>query len=87
MVVGGLANTNVKVLIAGPPHRVLLRLYQRDLAQARKEAALHALVRNRVPTARFLYFSQANMVTGGPYAILEWVEDERLEVTATAHES
>jgi aminoglycoside phosphotransferase (APT) family kinase protein len=82
MVVGGLANTNVKVLIAGPPHRVLLRLYQRDLAQARKEAALHALVRHRVPTARFLYFSQANMVTGGPYAILEWVEGERLEVVA-----
>ena len=77
---GGMANTNTKVLLAGPPHAVLLRLYQRDPAQAAKEAALNTLVlRHGVPTARFLHAAPANEVTGGPYAILEWVEGPRLE--------
>ena len=77
---GGMANTNIKVLLAAAPHAVLLRLYQRDPAQAPKEAALNALVRQHdVPTARFLHAAAANEVTGGPYAILEWIEGPRLE--------
>ncbi|HEY2111872.1 MAG TPA: phosphotransferase, partial [Dongiaceae bacterium] len=77
---GGMANTNIKVLLAGAPHAVLLRLYQRDPAQAPKEAALNALLRQHgVPTARFLHAAAANEVTGGPYAILEWIEGPRLE--------
>ena len=81
---GGMANTNIKVLLADPPHAVLLRLYQRDPAQAAKEAALNRLVlRHGVPTARFLHAAPANEVTGGPYAILEWVEGSRLETALT----
>jgi aminoglycoside phosphotransferase (APT) family kinase protein len=77
---GGMANTNIKVLLADPPHAVLLRLYQRDPVEAPKEAALNALVlRHGVPTARFLHAAPANEVTGGPYAIQEWVEGPRLE--------
>lgn len=77
---GGLANTNLEVVLSGPPGRVVLRLYQRDPAQAPKEAALNGLVRQRgVPTARFLHFDRTNPVTDRPYAVLEWVEDERLD--------
>lgn len=77
---GGLANTNLEVVLSGPPGRVLLRLYQRDPAQASKEAALNALVRQRgVPAARFVHFDPTNPITGQPYAVLEWVEGERLE--------
>ena len=42
--VGGLSNTNIEVELADAPHRVLLRLYQRDRAAAQREAALSALV-------------------------------------------
>ena len=46
---GGLANTNLRVDLAGAPGTVLLRIYQRDPAEAGKEAALHRLVAGRVP--------------------------------------
>src|SRR5690242_17716536 len=76
---GGLANTNVTVLLWGGPKAVVIRLYQRDPAVAPKEAALNALVlRHGVPTARFLYAASTNEVTGGPYAIMEWIEGLRL---------
>lgn len=76
---GGLANTNVTVLLWGGPKAVVIRLYQRDPAAAPREAALNALVlRHGVPTAQFLYTAPTNEVTGGPYAILEWIEGLRL---------
>lgn len=78
---GGLANTNVTALLWGGPKAVVLRLYQRDPAVASKEAALNALVlRHGVPTARFLYAAPTNDVTGGPYAIMEWIEGLRLRL-------
>jgi aminoglycoside phosphotransferase (APT) family kinase protein len=58
---------------------VLLRLYQRDPVQAGKEAVLNRLVASRVPVAPFLYFGEDNPATGHPYAVMEWVDGERLE--------
>jgi aminoglycoside phosphotransferase (APT) family kinase protein len=76
---GGLANTNVRVLLWGGPKAVLVRLYQRDPAEAPKEAALNALVlKHGVPTARFFHAATTNEVTGGPYAIMEWIDGFRL---------
>ena len=37
---------------------------------------------DRVPVAQFLYFSPSNPATGHPYALLDWVEGERLEIVA-----
>ena len=75
--VGGLSNTNIEVELADAPHRVLLRLYQRDRAAAQREAALSALVlQQAVPAPRFLHIGDRK---GRPYAVLEWIEGLRLE--------
>jgi aminoglycoside phosphotransferase (APT) family kinase protein len=75
---GGLSNTNFEVTLSGPCSRVLLRLYQRDPAQARKEAALSTRVLSEgVPAARFLHLGER--ASGQPYAVLEWVEGFSLE--------
>jgi aminoglycoside phosphotransferase (APT) family kinase protein len=79
---GGLVNTNLEVMLDGPPRRVLLRLYQRDPSHARKEAALARRLAGRVPVARFLHFGESNPVTGQPYAVLEWIEGTRLDQQA-----
>lgn len=79
---GGLANTNLRVDLAGTAAPVLLRLYQRDPSQAAKEAALHRLVAGRVPVPALLHDAGDNPVTGGPYAVVEWVEGTRLETVA-----
>ncbi len=71
---GGLANTNLRLTLAGRDSPLLLRLYQRDPAQARKEVALHRRVAGHVPVPAILYAADANPVTGGPYAMVEWVD-------------
>lgn len=77
---GGRSNTNIVVELAEPPKRVLLRLYQRDPAQARKEAALDKLlVERKAPVAPMLFFDDANPVSGHPYALLTWIDGHRLE--------
>ncbi len=77
---GGLANTNIVVHLSRAPWRVLLRLYQRDPAAARREVALNRLVRQQgVPTPAFLHAGETNAVTGGPYAVLAWADGRRLE--------
>src|SRR5438270_6882787 len=60
---GGLVNTNFEVTLDGPPWRVLLRLYQRDLSHARKEAALADRLAKRIPVPRFLHFAEDNPAT------------------------
>src|SRR5580704_721006 len=52
---GGLANTNVKLLLDRAPSAVLLRLYQRDPGQAEKEAAIAKRLKGAVPVPEFLY--------------------------------
>ncbi|HTO82579.1 MAG TPA: phosphotransferase, partial [Methylomirabilota bacterium] len=76
---GGLANTNIRVALAGRAAPVLLRLYQQDPPQARKEAAVVRLIGDQVPVPRFLHVSDTNPITGRPYAVVEWVEGVRLE--------
>jgi len=75
---GGLANTNLRVDLEGDD-RVLLRLYQRDPAQMAKERALHELVRVRVPVPRFLHTGNRD---GQVFAVLEWMEGDRLDAYA-----
>jgi aminoglycoside phosphotransferase (APT) family kinase protein len=76
---GGLVNTNLRVTLDRPPRRVLLRMFQRDPVQAKKEAAIDRLIAGRVPSARFLYFSPCDPITGLPYAVLEWIDGIRLD--------
>ncbi|HEY6434467.1 MAG TPA: aminoglycoside phosphotransferase family protein [Acetobacteraceae bacterium] len=76
---GGLVHSNLRLTLDRPPGRVLLRLFQRDPQRARKEAALAALLEGRVPIARFLHFADSNPITGGPYAVLEWVDGVQLD--------
>lgn len=76
---GGLVHSNLRLTLDRAPGDVLLRLFQRDSQRARKEAALAALLEGRVPIARFFYYADANPITGGPYAVLEWVDGERLD--------
>ena len=81
---GGLMNTNIRVALSGRAEPVLLRLYQRDPALARKEARLSRLVASRVPVARFIHIADDNPVTGHPYAVMEWIDGERLDAVAAS---
>lgn len=76
---GGLANTNIDVRLAGPPGRVVLRLYQRDPAQARKEVALAGLLAGRASAPAVLHFMDADPATGHPCAVMQWRPGVRLE--------
>ncbi len=79
---GGLANTNIEVTLAGPPGRVILRIYQRDPAQAAKEVALAEFLQGRAPAPAILHFTPSNVVTGHPCAVMEWRPGVRLETLA-----
>jgi aminoglycoside phosphotransferase (APT) family kinase protein len=81
---GGLANTNLKATIAGRDAPLLLRLYQRAPAEARKEWALHRRLAGHAPVPAVLHAAESNPVTGGPYAIVEWVEGHHLVRIALA---
>jgi aminoglycoside phosphotransferase (APT) family kinase protein len=80
LVAGGLSNTNLRVVLDRAPGAVLLRLWQRDSTQARKEVALARLLEGRVPVARVLHPGERD---GVPYAVLEWIEGARLETIAS----
>jgi aminoglycoside phosphotransferase (APT) family kinase protein len=78
---GGRANTNIRVDLLGAPSRVLLRVYQRDPAQAAKEAWWDMRLRAAgVPTAAFLGLVEADERTGLTCAVLEWIAGERLDL-------
>lgn len=78
---GGLANTNLRVQLAGRDEPLLLRLYQRAPAEARKEWSLHRRLSGRVPVPAILHADESNPATGGPYAIVEWIEGAHLGKT------
>ncbi len=75
---GGLANTNLRVTISGRDPPLLLRLYQRAPAEARKEWALHRRLDGRVPIPKILYAAESNPATDCPYAVVEWIEGHHL---------
>ena len=83
---GGLANTNLKVWISNYPAPLLLRLYQRGRREAIKEAALLRRLSGQVPVAGLRYFSIDNPLADYPYALIDWVTGERLDVLAAAGE-
>jgi aminoglycoside phosphotransferase (APT) family kinase protein len=76
---GGLVNTNFEVRLFDRGDPILLRLYQRDRSLACKEVAVIRWVSGQVPVPRVLYFSEANPVTGHPYALMDWVEGQPLQ--------
>jgi aminoglycoside phosphotransferase (APT) family kinase protein len=76
---GGLINTNLKVCLSGRPGALLLRLYQRDVAAAKKEMAVCRMVGGDLPVPHFLHFCAENPLTGYPYAILDWIEGFELQ--------
>ena len=80
-IAGGHSNTNLLVSIDQPPYFIVLRLYQRDPAQARKEAAICALVAPTVPVPRYLHLGERES-NGQTFAVVEWVEGETLAVMA-----
>ncbi|MFE0755904.1 phosphotransferase family protein [Inquilinus sp. NPDC058860] len=78
---GGLANTNLRLdLDSHPP--VVLRLFQRDPAQAAKERAIHALAAERGFPAPRLLGSGDDPATELPFALLEWIDGQRLDEAA-----
>jgi aminoglycoside phosphotransferase (APT) family kinase protein len=78
---GGLANTNLRLDLDGHPP-VVLRLFQRDPAQAAKERAIHALAAERSLPAPRLLGSGEDPATGLPFALLEWIDGQRLDDAA-----
>lgn len=78
---GGHSNTNLRIRLDSQPHSVVLRLYQRDPTQARKEAAISALVAPTVPAPRYLYTGE-RASNGQLYSVVEWVDGEPLAVMA-----
>ncbi|QAY96308.1 hypothetical protein CWB41_11690 [Methylovirgula ligni] len=76
---GGLTNTNYKVQLVEHRAPLLLRLYQRGIAPARKERAIDTLIARRVPVLHFFHLGEANPVTGHPYAVLDWIEAPDLQ--------
>ena len=75
---GGLANTSLRIGLAGREAPLLLRLYQRAPAEARKEWTLHRRLAGQVPVPGILHTAESNAVTEGPYAIVEWIEGAHL---------
>lgn len=85
-VIGGLANTNLKVWISGHTAPLLLRLYQRGRREAMKEVALLRRLNGQVPVAGLRFFSIDNPLTDHPYAVIDWVTGERLDALAASGE-
>jgi hypothetical protein len=81
---GGLVNTNLKLDLstATGKRSVLLRYWQRNGEQAAKEEALLGLVATRVPIATVLASGNADPDFGLPYAFIEWIAGEQLELVA-----
>ena len=81
---GGLANTNLRLDFEEHHPAVVLRLYQRDPAQAAKERSIHALAaRHGLPMPRLWFGADDNPVTGSPYAVVDWVDGQMLDSAAT----
>lgn len=78
---GGLANTNLRLDLDGHPP-VVLRLYQRDPTQAAKERAIHTLASGREISAPRLLGGGDDPATGLPFALLDWIDGQRLDEAA-----
>jgi aminoglycoside phosphotransferase (APT) family kinase protein len=72
----------MRIELADEEKPVLLRVFLRNPALARKEYALNALVQDRVPVPRFLYLGETSDVCAHPYIVMEWLDAQRLELVA-----
>lgn len=84
VVTGGKANTSLKVTLAEPDRIVLLRLFVRDADSGAKEAAILRRLGNRVPVPEVFHFVADNPVSGHAYAVLDWIEGQRMDLALTA---
>ncbi|HUO89293.1 MAG TPA: aminoglycoside phosphotransferase family protein [Rhizomicrobium sp.] len=75
---GGHSNTNIRVRLGGAPGNVVLRLYQRDPSQMRKEAAISRLVAGRVPAPAYLHCGKRPS-DGASYAVVGWIDGAPLQ--------
>lgn len=71
---GGLANSNLRVDLAGRDAPLVLRLYQRDPKAAGLECTLSRQLLPKVEVPAFLHLAEDNLVTGQAYAVLGWIE-------------
>ncbi len=76
---GGLANTNLKIQLAGDAGPLLLRFCVRDSSSAAREFHLLERVENKVAVPHRIHYSNENSVNGHSYILMEWVEGVRLE--------
>ncbi len=77
---GGLANTNIRVMLYDRKAPVMVRIFTRDASQAEKEFRINAAIHGDVPTPEFYHFSKENPVNGQPYVIMQWLDAPRLEL-------
>ena len=76
---GGLSNTNYRLVIAGEPGPVQLRLFVARPDFARAEIAIQRYVSHRLPVPEVLFHAGSNPVTGHPYAIFKWLDGIMLD--------
>ncbi len=77
---GGLANTNIRVMLYDRKTPVMVRIFTRDASQAEKEFRINSAIHDAVPTPEFYHFSSENPVNGQPYVIMQWMDAPRLEL-------
>lgn len=77
---GGLANTNIRVVLDNRKAPLLVRIWTRDSEQAQKEFRIISAVKQTVPVPELFHFSSENSINGLPYAIMEWFDAPRLEL-------
>jgi len=82
--IGGLSNTNYRLMVSGRETPVRLRIFVTRPESARVEVAITARVRHRVPVPEVLFYAGSNPFTGHPYAILEWLDGIMLDALPSA---
>lgn len=76
---GGLANTNIRLMLSDTQTPLMLRVFTRDPSQAEKEYNIYQRIKGLVPAPQVYFFSPTNQVTGHPYTIMQVVDGDRLE--------
>ena len=89
MLDGGLANTNLKVILSGATEPVLLRIYVKDPASSAREAAVLKLIRSTLRGAESLALHVPDVLFVGKleepvpyhYSIMTWCAGTQLSAT------
>ncbi len=78
-----MSNTNYRLVIAGQPGPVQLRLFVAKPGFARAEVAIQQSVHRRLPVPEVLFHAGSNPFTGHPYALFEWIDGIMLDALPT----